>query len=194
MQINNSIKSLKTFLNSLHPIDDSTFTEYISHCEEVTFKKGDKLIAQGQYTDRVFFIVSGLVRFYYITNTGQEVIKSFYSDNSVVTSYSALLMNQVSNLNIECIEDTTVLSAPYLTIRALNDCSLALQICARKIAEKEFISKDLREYEFLTMDSKERYLSFQQRCPEMAERIPLKYIASYLGIRSETLSRIKSES
>lgn len=81
----------------------------------------------------------------------------------------------------------------YDKIRKLNDKYLSLQIVARKVAEREFIKKDTREYQFLSMDAKERYKEFLKEHGEIQELIAHKYIASYLGIRSETLSRIKSQ-
>jgi CRP-like cAMP-binding protein len=128
-----------------------------------------------------------------VMHDGQEHTKSFYHDQSIVTSYTSLLTGQPSNLFADCLTNCTVLVGNYDKIRKLNDKYLSLQIVARKVAEREFIKKDTREYQFLSMDAKERYKEFLKEHGEIQELIAHKYIASYLGIRSETLSRIKSQ-
>jgi len=185
--------SLKLFINKLNPVEDEVLKELSSYFYKKDFKKGDHLITEGDFTNDLFFILKGSTRLYYSSPEGAEHVKSFYDELSVVTSYSALLNQEKSNLNIQCLEDSTLLVGDYMRIRKLNDTDLNLQICARKIAEHEFIKKDSREFQFLTMSAKERYQAFKSKNPSFLNKIPASYLASYLGIRPETLSRIKSD-
>ena len=184
-------KLLFQFLKSMAPISQELFDEIIPLFVSESYNAGDYLVRQGDEVFDIFFIINGLVRSFYLTKDGVERNKCFYGENSVVSPHYSLSIGSRSNLNIVCIEKTIVLKVNFKKIRQLNDEHLGLQICARKIAEKEFVSKDKRELQFLTMDSKDRYIEFTKDYAHLLSRIPDNQIASYLGIRKETLSRLK---
>ena len=182
---------LSSYIQSLAPVSEEILEKNESYYSLHQYKKNEHIIKQGDHVTDLYFIISGLVRLYYILPSGEERDKSFYGKLGVVTSYRSMLLSTASSLNIQCLEDTYVLKGDYEKVRALNDTDLQLQICARKIAEREFITKDIREFQFLTLDAKGRLEAFLQSHKEIVDRIPNKYIASYLGIRPETLSRIR---
>lgn len=192
-QIQTALETMKKVLFRLHPLNDEVWEELKSYFRPRSFKKGEHFLRAGDTATQMYFIAEGLVRLYYTHPDGMELNKSFYCEDNVVTSYTSLLTKTPSNLSIQALENTLVLAADYAQVRRLNDTDLDLQICARKIAEIEFVSKDTREQQFLMLDAKERYRAFKESHRNMIDRLPLVHIASYLGIRPETLSRIKSE-
>lgn len=185
-------KSLKNYMDGLYQLSHGSFDLAKPLFRSRRYQPESLLCRQGEIEKNIYFIVSGLVRIYYITDCGNERNKAFYSNCSVVAPYRSLLTGQISNLNIQCLEETVVLYANFEKVRELNDRIMDLQIIARKIAEQEFIKKDSREFQFLTMNASQRYHAFLEEYADLCDRIPSKHIALYLGIRRETLSRLKS--
>ena len=180
-------------LNGLHPIPQDQFDGVKVFYTARDYKEGDYIIRQGDHTAEIYYVLSGLVRSYYIIEKGAELNKAFYSVNGVLTSFRALLTEQPSDLNIQCLEPTTMLVGDYRKVRAFNDKHLDLQIAARIVAEYAFIAKDAREYQLLSMTAKERYAQFLMDYEGFSDRISDRHVASYLGVRPETLSRLKRE-
>ena len=191
MKLNDAIPILNSFIRSLAPVSDEILSENAQYYSLEFFKKGEHIFRQGDKVTDLFFIIQGLVRLYYVLPDGVEKDKSFYAENGVITCYRSMLGSMASNLNVQCLEDIYVLRGDYAKVRALNDRDLQLQIVARKIAEREFIKKDIREFQFLALDAKGRLTAFLETHGNIIDRIPNRNIASYLGIRPETLSRIR---
>jgi len=163
--------------------------EYLSHMiHAVQFEKGDIPVHEGDEMKNFYFIISGLVRGYYIDEDGNEVTKCFSCENQVFSTecYRTMLS---SSFYVECIEDCDCIEVPYIVLEKWKILSETIQNLYVKEVEK--LEKRVRG--MLLMNATQRYENFCMEYKSVMERIPLKYVASFIGIKAESLSRIRHE-
>lgn len=155
--------------------------------------KGGFFMRAGEVPNNLGFVISGLLRLFYIDREGNDFTKSFCAESGFVAAYSALLLKEPSRLFIEALEDSTILVAEYEAFQRLTAGHPCWQAVNRYMAETLFIKKERRESELLLDDATTRYLNFQKEFPGLEPRIKKYHIASYLGITPVTLSRIRTQ-
>ena len=155
-----------------------------------TLKKGEFYCKEGEYTTTVSFLLNGIVKGYYLTTNGEEHIKAFGKKGQFITSYRSLILKEPSNFNIQAVTDCSLLTVKYSTFNKLMEEYLCWQKFARIIGQSEFIKKDKREYQLLTMSLKDRYQEFLNEFGDIKHLIPQYQVASYLGVKAPSLSRM----
>lgn len=160
--------------------------------KRVQLKKDDYFLRAGEIPKRIGFNVSGLLRLFYIDSTGKDITKHFCMENSLAISYSAFLKREPSRFSIQALEDSSLLTFTYDDYMSLMNGDPCWQVVGRKLAELIFIIKENREAELLLLDANGRYKNFIKDYPNLLNRIPQYYIASYLRITPESLSRIRA--
>jgi CRP-like cAMP-binding protein len=161
------------------------------HCRVADFAPGAWLQRAGQTADRVFFICDGLVRFYYLTGDGVEHNKSFAVANGFAGAPQAARDPVPGRFHIQALEFTRALDISLAGLSDLYCSSLAWANLGRRYMEEVAARKTRREGEFLLDSAGERYRRFLREEPELASRLPLYQVASYLGITDVALSRIR---
>jgi CRP-like cAMP-binding protein len=184
---------LITILRSQIQLTESEAVQAVCLFQTCTLNRGEFFVRAGDVPQTLGFVLSGILRLYYIAPDGNESTKSFCAENSFVAAYSALLMKQPSRLFIQALEDVKLLVADYSAYRSLSQSQGNLQQLNCKIAECLFIKKERRESALLLDDAKTRYLSFLEEYSELEARLKQHHIASYLGISPVTLSRIRAQ-
>ena len=184
---------LITILRSLINLPEDEAIKATNLFKIYTLERGDFFVHAGDVPKTIGFVISGILRLYYVDRDGNEYTKSFCAENSFVAAYSALLLQQPSRLFIQALEDTKLLIADYSAYRVLSENHACWQALNCKIAEILFIKKEKRESALLLDNAKIRYLSFQEEYPGLETRIRQHHIASYLGITPVTLSRIRAQ-
>ncbi|NET74288.1 MAG: Crp/Fnr family transcriptional regulator [Sphaerospermopsis sp. SIO1G2] len=184
---------LHRFLRYLTPIPDDQLLAVDRLFQPLFLPKGNFFVEAGVVPHRLGFVVSGLLRLFYIDPDGNEYTKSFRPENGVIAAYSGLLLQQPSRLHIEALEDTQLLVAHYDAYKALTAQHPCWEIVGRKLAESLFIKKEERESQLLLDDAATRYQHFLHDYPGLEPRLKQYHIASYLGITPATLSRIRSQ-
>lgn len=153
------------------------------------FKKGTLLIEEGKQSTECFFILKGCVRRYYIKD-GEEKTTEFYTEEQAIPS-NLSSKNNVANYSLECVEDVVAAaSTPELEAdmyRKFPD----LESLTRVMNETIMVNYVETFAEFKMASPEERYLTLLKTRPELMQRVPQHQIASYLGIKSESLSRIR---
>lgn len=180
---------LKKF-NMLAEIPESEWEHLESLFTTSSFKKNQHLVEAGDATNNMFIITKGLTRSYYIDLEGKEFNKIFLAEYEIASAYVESLKNIPSRLYIQALENTEALVIRFEEIQNLYKRHECWNQVGRKIAENFFILKEQREYEFLLLDAKERYLNFLKDYGQIKDRIPQYHIAAYLGITPVSLSRI----
>ncbi len=190
--LNQEQTQLIAILRSLIQLTEGEAAQAVCLFQTHTLNRSEFFVRAGDVPQAIGFVLSGILRLYYVDSDGNESTKSFCAENSFVAAYSALLMRQPSRLFIQALEDAKLLIADYSTYRSLAESQMSLQQLNCKIAESLFIKKERRESAFLLDDAKTRYLSFLEEYPGLEARLKQYHIASYLGMTSVTLSRIRT--
>jgi len=154
------------------------------------FANKEYILGPDNQRSRIFFICSGLVRYYCMEEDGNEWNKSFISENMITTAFSADFLGQTSPYGMQAIEDTTLLVADHSDFASLYDAHPKIERLGRKLLELALINKMNRERSFLINTAKTRYQEFVLQNPQLALRIPKYHLASYLGITESSLSRL----
>lgn len=160
--------------------------------ESKSFKKNEHYIMEGQKVNTIAYIESGYLRTYQIDFKGDDITTNLHAPNSFCGSYYGFYLKQPSIENIVAVTNVTIKLISYEKLMLLYEDSLEMNILGRKIIEKVCIDKDIRISKFLKLDAKDRYLWFIEEYPEFVLNVPVKYIASYLGMKKETISRIRN--
>jgi CRP-like cAMP-binding protein len=154
------------------------------------FKKGEHLLQEGQVCNHVSFINKGYFRTYNIVRD-EERTQYFAFEHEYITDYCSFVTRQPTRDNIIAMEDTEVLQLDHTSMHAAFEKYPVWQKFGRLIAEYVFVLVSFRSQDLLFKTPEELYLQLIKEKPHFIERIPLKYIASYLGVTPEALSRIR---
>ena len=192
MRQGNYLKTLGDSMNFGEDIPEEQWLKLFKRGKEKTVKANEFFLLAGEVPQYIGYVVSGLLRLFYLDAEGKEVTKHFAMEHTFAISYSAFLQREESRFSIQALEDTTLLLFDYQTYRDMLKSHVCWQIFARKMAELLFIIKEKREAELLMQDAQERYLHFLEDYPDMDRRVNQYHIASYLNITPESLSRIRS--
>jgi CRP/FNR family transcriptional regulator, anaerobic regulatory protein len=154
-------------------------------------QKGEHFLEEGDVCRRIAFIERGSVRLYYALD-GKEVCKDFLFENAIIGSFASFFSQLPSALNVAAVEETFILEMDYPDVMHLYDTYPVWQKLGRLVAQEQFVKAERREASLLKDSPEIRYKSLIEEHPKVFKRIPLQYIASYLGITPETLSRYRS--
>jgi len=164
--------------------------KFCSLLKTKTLKKKEHLIQEGSVCDFIGFVISGKLRSY-VQNDSVEFNNDFYLQNSLVTAYTSYLTQSPTNCNIEALADTEIAFITYKNFNALIDEDVHFLKLAKYISDVFFIRKCKRETSFLKNSATERLELLYKTYPGIEQQISQYHIASYLGIKPESLSRIK---
>lgn len=155
-----------------------------------TYAQDDYLLREGQTAHAAFYIVKGCVREFEL-KSGEEKTTAFYTEHQSAVNFDSLANSRPSENNLICAEETTVVIFDSKKEKALYDRFPRFGALCREGTEKALGEKHKQLTEFITLKPEERYLKLQNERPDLLNRVPQYQIASYLGIKPETLSRIR---
>jgi CRP-like cAMP-binding protein len=160
--------------------------------ELVWFKKKEIILEEGQIENYISYTIQGSV-VYLINCQGMEICKGFSIDNSYSTSYHSFLKRTPSDFRTQALEDTLVERIHYDHIQKAYALSDEAQRHGRLMAESLYIEESKRVISLISQSAEERYNDLVQNKPQLAQRVPQKYLASYLGITPVSLSRLRNK-
>ena len=181
---------LLNYIASLQKIneEEKELIRSISHSELI--KKNEVLQPIGHTCKTIYFVVSGMLRICYLKD-GNDITESFEPENSIVARAESLFSITPSKKSIQAVEDSVLVAINATKLYALFDKFPRVERLFRKIIEQQYV-KTIHRIESLQFNSpEERYKSLMQDYPDILKRVPLKFIASYLGITQVSLSRIR---
>lgn len=183
--------SLKKQILSIASFSEKEIDTIDSCFEYEKFTSKDFLSSMGKISSKIFFIVEGLARVYYLKD-GKEITTYLSCDDGFIASYSSFINQSVSFENIQCIEDCEVLSIRFEKMQYLYSEVPNWERVGRILAEQNYLCMADRVLKLQMIPAKEKYLTFLESAPaKIIHRTPLLYIASFLGITPESLSRIR---
>ncbi|MEM6318157.1 MAG: Crp/Fnr family transcriptional regulator [Bacteroidota bacterium] len=155
-------------------------------------KKGDFLVSAGKVCREMNFLNTGNCRTYNLRD-GKEITTNFFFAGSLVSDYSSFVQQIPSLEYIQALTDCEVLYFSYESMQYFYEKYPVMERFGRLIAEKVFLNIYQRQNDLLLLTPKERYLKLLKRRPKVVLNLPQIYIASYLGITPEYLSRLRRE-
>ncbi|MDO8652767.1 MAG: Crp/Fnr family transcriptional regulator [Undibacterium sp.] len=153
--------------------------------------KGADVFSVGEWQPYVYVVRSGSVKLSYLSEDGQEWIKSFIVDGDFFACPNVLTAGLKTDYFASALEDCCIEQVDYASLRQLTERHPDWQKAIRQLLEWHIVRKEQRERELLTMTPEERYLSFLDTYPLLSARIQLRDVAHYLGVTPEALSRIR---
>lgn len=181
------LEVLKHFVN-FNEIEGEAFLDILT---EKKLKRKEYLLKEGQICDFAVFIYSGCLRYYY-NQDGQEITGQFFFENGWYSDYQSFLSGGASLENIQALEDCIIYSFTRQDIDNLFIKYPVFERFGRLMAERAVLGLKKKNEILSIYTPEERYLQLISRRPKVIERVSLRYIASYLGMQPESLSRIRS--
>lgn len=154
-------------------------------------KKDEYCHEAGEIPKEIIFLTEGIMRICYYNNKGDEVTKFFFEENNFIADILSYNQEIPSTEYIQAITDCKYISFSKETMKEFSMTIIEWDSIVAKITAKGFAEKINKISPMMSEDAKERYLSFFEKFPNLANRIPLSYLASYLGITQSSLSRIR---
>ncbi|GAB4028193.1 Crp/Fnr family transcriptional regulator [Spirosoma koreense] len=154
-------------------------------------RANDFFLQAGDVCRHVGFVVQGFLR-YYILDDGSEHTYDFSAEQSFTCNYESFLTHTPSTRFIQAVEDTTLFVIHYENLQRLYERLHEGQKLGRLIAEQLFVMMLQKLTSFYTETAEERYETFLRTFPDLQERMPQYIVASYLGIKPQSLSRIRA--
>lgn len=184
------MEELFAFTQSIHPISKDAQIALENISSKKIISKYAELQSIGHTCKTIYFVVKGALRIYYLKD-GIDITESFEFENTVVARVESLFSGQPSRKAIQAMEETTLIAIPSNQLTEIYDDYPELERLFRKIFEQAHV-KTINRLESIQFHSaEERYQNLLKEEPQLIQRIPLKYIASYLGITPVSLSRIR---
>jgi CRP-like cAMP-binding protein len=162
----------------------------LPYCEFRHFEKRKIVIREGEMDDYLSLVVKGLLM-KYVRVEKSEVILQLATEGHVIAAELSYLGREPSQVFIETLEPTLVISMRHDKMKEALENYPKGEELGRKILESMYIRKDERKFIWQSMGPRERFLHYIEHHPHMLQRVPQKYLASYLQIKPETFSRLK---
>ncbi|MEI2696026.1 MAG: Crp/Fnr family transcriptional regulator [Saprospiraceae bacterium] len=154
-------------------------------------KKNKIILKQNQVCNYLYYINNGIVREYYLKK-GKEVTASFGFKNSIISSFASFLSRKPSFEALETLEKTELMRIHHDKLQNLYCKYPEINTLGRKITEFYYLTLEDRIFASQFCSAKERYFNLLKQEPDITQKVSLGYIASFLGITQETLSRIRA--
>ncbi len=165
--------------------------EFGNLCKLISIKKNHDLQAIGQTCRTIYFVQQGVARIYYY-KAGKEVTEYFAFENDLIIRAESLFTGKPSHKAIQAVSDTNFIAISAHPLFLLFEEHRDIERLFRKIVEHSYVDTINRLESLQFHTAEERYRSLIEKSPEVVKQIPLKHIASYLGISQVSLSRIRA--
>lgn len=186
-------ESLFYVFNAIYPLSQGLCDEIIQQSEIKQIKKRTVLLKAGETSNTIYFIVKGAARVYYMNKEGEEITSWFLFENELLISVYSFFTGQPGFEFLETIEDCVFIALSRDKLNVLYQQYLEFNVIGRKLTEYYYIRNEKQANDLRMLSAKERYTQLMSTTPQLINRVALGYIASYLGISQETLSRIRKQ-
>ena len=186
----NSLQYMSNYLQRFMPFSIEDVKALLPYCSIRKFDKRVEIVSEGEVDNYLNMVLIGLVR-KYVKVRKKETILQLATEGHVIHSEISYLTQTPSQVILETLEPTTLISVSHKKMEEALASFPKGERLGRLIMTGMYVKKDERRYEMLSKSTRQRFLDYMNRNPHMLQRVPQKYLASYLNITSETFSRFK---
>jgi len=160
--------------------------------QEVHFKKGDLLIEEGKTANYYYFLASGFCRSYAIDLEGNDITTKFFGPDDIVIDWHSYFLKKACRESIQALTTGNCWKIDFSDFMKLFHIEAFREVGRTRLINNYFELKN-HSISVITDHAKERYLNLMKEKPQLVQNVPLKHIATYLGITDTSLSRIRKE-
>lgn len=182
---------LLQYIGSGHHFSPGEIEIIQQYFEPVSYAKNTVIEKAGKVPNYLYYIVSGYLRLFYMDQNGNEVTTHINCPPGFFTSYSHFINRTVSDHHVECITACDLLRITKEDLDHLVDESQAMKDFSISVFQQSITYNENRSRELSALNAEERYLKLLKDYPEIIQNVPIQYIASFLGMKPESLSRIR---
>lgn len=179
------------FLESIHPLSDQLKEHIRRVLKTKVFSKRAFLLRAGQVCQNIYFVEAGLVRCFY-EKAENEICSWFMKEGDLIISVQSFFFQQASYENIQALEPLTVHYISFEELQFIYQKFAEFNYVGRVLTERYYVLSEQRLFAIRMQRAQERYEYMLANSPDLIQRVPTHFIASYLGITKETLSRVRS--
>lgn len=183
-------EQIKDFLKKSDILSEEDINHFWENGKTEKISKGDYLIREGQICKKLYFVHQGAVSIF-ILSDGNEHVKDFSLSNKFITSYTSFQTEKPSSIYLRAERDCELTSWNKSFLNSLMQNNIQWIAFAKNMADYLFMRKEKREISLLLDSAETRYLNFLKEYPQASQVFPQYLIASYLGIKPQSLSRIR---
>lgn len=186
------VKDIRTYIEETVEIGEEDWRFFASKLKKRSFKKKEIILEEGEVEPYLSFVETGIIRFFIPNkNKDKDITFGFCFANEYVSAYDSFLMQTPSTYALEALTDAVIWSITHDDLQKVYQETKIGNFVGRLSSERLFILKSKRELSLLNETAEERYLNLFKERPQLIKQIPLKYIASYIGVTAQALSRIR---
>lgn len=186
---------LRTYIEQIAKVSDEDWKLFSSCLFQQEYSKKELILSAGQIENHISFIEEGMIRvFIPKEDPEKEITFGFSFKYEFISAYDSFLNRLPSQYQLEALSNCIVWSISYEDLQNAYNKTKIGNLIGRLMAERLFLIKSNREQSLLNESAEQRYLNLFNNRPGLFESIPLKYIASYIGITPQALSRIRKKS
>lgn len=182
---------LLQYMHSGHGFTQEETEAVRKYFEPVAFSKNTIIEEAGSVPQYLYYIVSGYLRLFYTEENGNEVTTHINCPPGFFTSYSDFINSTVSENTIESVTDSELLRISKENLDHLISQSQAMKDFSISVFQQSISYNEKRSRELSVLNAEQRYLKLMNDYPEIIQNVPIQYIASFLGMKPESLSRIR---
>jgi CRP-like cAMP-binding protein len=192
MNQNNKFSPLFSYFNQFQKLNPKAEEAIGNICSDVHIPKNKDLQAIGHTCRTIYFVKRGMARIYYYKD-GTDITESFAFENSLIARVESLFTGKPSKKGIQVLEDSDFIGISSPALIGLYDSYPEIERLFRKVFEAAYVETVNRLESIQFHSAEERYRDLLKTSPDILQRMPLKHIASYLGITQVSLSRIRAK-
>jgi CRP/FNR family transcriptional regulator, anaerobic regulatory protein len=186
LQLKNKISGFISLNQEDHRIIESLF-------KPLKVEKNVSLFESGETVRKVYFINSGYARYFTNLETGEELIIHLYAPNNFATSLSSFFSGSSSGETLQTLTECDLLFITIDDLEELYSANQQWQYFGRKLMESFLIEKEQRIIDQISLTGHQKYMKLLKTNPDIIQNVQVKYLASFLGMQPESLSRIKKQ-
>lgn len=184
------IEKISTEIKSMGNFSDEDLLLFFSKFKKIQLAKGDHFLIEGQISKQIAYIESGLVMYYKISED-TKIPADFGSENDWVTYLKSFSTGLASDMNIVALEETILFALSKSSLEELFEIQPKFLAIKNYYTEISLVKIANHAGNLASLNAKDRYYKFMNEYPNIVNRVPQYYIAAYLGIKPQSLSRLR---